>query len=331
MDALTPFFDAVKTASASFLAASATFLRASATFLRSVQAATDVTANATVADALGQLLGAARAGLASNAAASSTPPITDALGGLLGSLGAAVEREGGPGAARYLAGTVACAAPVLLLVACRRTRGAASKRKKNKGGGGGAKPHKAKPPKKPKPPPKVRICRFCEVEVADAAYMERHLAGKKHRKQAEGVAPDECWVWVEKPVAAAAEAPVETPPTDGDARLPRATAATADDGAWQTVATGAAKRRAAKKPDKNKAAAAPTDAPADAPAPLRIHRRCDECDARARDGATVETDPDDESKAYCTECWDRWRTPPPPAPAPPPPAPKTHTTVTGSR
>ena len=38
--------------------------------------------------------------------------------------------------------------------------------------------------------------------------------------------------------------------------------------------------------------------------PLRRHPRCADCGARARDGATIETDPDDESRGYCLQCWD---------------------------
>jgi len=57
------------------------------------------------------------------------------------------------------------------------------------------------------------------------------------------------------------------------------------------------------------ATAAPPPAAAAADKPLRVHRRCDECGIRVRDGATIVTDPDDERRAYCTACWYAYENP----------------------
>lgn len=165
---------------------------------------------------------------------------------------------------------------------------------------------------------RVRICKFCEVEIASKKFLEAHVNGKRHKKLAEGCATDQCWVWVEKEPAPTTEAA----PT---AEAPRAEVEV-DDGGWEVV-DDAAKRKAARAAAAA-AAAAKKQAAADAAAAaardeearqsLRVHRRCNECGVRARDGATIETDPDDQTKAYCSACWDRFYHGEAPAPEPAP-------------
>ena len=159
---------------------------------------------------------------------------------------------------------------------------------------------KPKPPKKKKNQ-KIRMCKYCEAPIPTDLFMQAHLAGKKHRRLAGEYTPDECWVWVEKPSEedkdVEKEAAPQPPTTD-----------TQDDGTWETVESAASKKAKAAKAIKAKQKAAAAAAAAAPPSPkpaaaLRVHRRCNDCGIRARDGATIETDPDDETKAYCTECW----------------------------
>lgn len=162
------------------------------------------------------------------------------------------------------------------------------------------------PPKEKKPKvPKVRMCRFCEVEVL-RAHEAKHLEGKRHRKLAGEHPPSSCWVFVTKEKVA----PPSEPPS-----APAATVVDAMDdsgGEWETVSTAARKREARALAAAQKKAAKGAPAPAAEelpPRPLRVHSRCNECGVRTRDGATIETDPDDERKAYCTACWSAYLNP----------------------
>ena len=177
------------------------------------------------------------------------------------------------------------------------------------------------------------MCRFCKVEVLKV-HEATHLAGKKHCKLAGNRPPDACWEYVEKvgdrdagePAPSAADAAAALREASGDAGVDND-----GGGEWETVATAARKKDARAAAAKRRAAAAAAAAEVAAAeqaaqrAPLRVHRRCDECGIRVRDGATIETDPDNENRAYCTECWERWRNPPPPA-EDEAPAPKPHVT-----
>ena len=147
----------------------------------------------------------------------------------------------------------------------------------------------------------MRTCRFCEVAVPNDAHVAAHLDGKKHRKLAGDATPSQCWVYrevepaAEKEVAVAEVAPPASAPP-----------VVVEEEGWQTVRT-AQKRRAPKPPAaKPGKPAGKEDAPPAEARPLRVHRRCNDCGARSRDGAVIETDPDDERKAYCTACWDRY-------------------------
>ena len=194
---------------------------------------------------------------------------------------------------------VATAATIVLttlLLICARRHGPSSVESKKQRA---PVPKKENPPKAPKPP-RVRMCRFCNVEIKSKAFMDGHVAGKKHRKLAEGCSPDACWVWVDK---VEEEKPVPT-------EAPAVVQVVEEDGSWQVVDNLAKKRAqkaaAAKKQEQEAKKAAEAAAKAEAPRALRVHRRCNECGIRAQDGATIETDPDNEAKAYCTVCWDRY-------------------------
>ena len=195
---------------------------------------------------------------------------------------------------------------VATVAACRRLLSAAQRqrpktKKKSTGATEAAKPAAAKPPKKKKIP-KVRMCKYCEVPIPSDLFMQAHLAGKKHRKLAGEYTPEECWVWVEKPSEegkdAEAKEAAPQPPVATDMQ---------DEGTWETVESAASKKAKArvmmKAAKAKQAAAAAAAAAAPPPVALRVHRRCNDCGIRARDGATIETDPDNESRAYCTECW----------------------------
>ena len=173
---------------------------------------------------------------------------------------------------------------------------------------------------------RVRMCKFCEVEVK-REHEAAHLSGKKHQKLAGKVAASACFEWVEKRVegddAAAAD--------NSEPMLAPSTADGSEDG-WETVTAAtkkkearaaAAARRAKASAEQAQAAAASSQPP---PRQLRVHRRCDECGIRVRDGATIETDPDNENRAYCVECWDRWRNPVAEAPAAEAPEVRKHVT-----
>jgi len=171
--------------------------------------------------------------------------------------------------------------------------------------------------------PRVRRCRFCEVEIVSKAFLESHVAGKKHKKLAGSCAPDSCWVWVTKEPAAEPSQEMRA-----ESEAPAALTSEVDDAAdgWEVVDLAAKKkaRAAAAAARKRRDAAAPAE---EVRQSLRVHRRCDECGIRARDGATIETDPDNESRAYCTACWDRYYNgPPEEAAAAPEAAPKRHVT-----
>jgi hypothetical protein len=163
--------------------------------------------------------------------------------------------------------------------------------------------------KKKKKQPKVIMCRFCNVEIPDRSYMDAHLAGKRHVKLAACKKPHECWVWIDKTAKAKEEEAEKsasvTPPDDYN------------EGEWVTAVDAETKKKRARvQVAKQKAAAAAAAANAEAQAPqqqreLRVHRRCDECGIRAREGAIIETDPDDERRAYCTDCWYRYFNPEP--------------------
>jgi len=167
---------------------------------------------------------------------------------------------------------------------------------------------------------RARMCKFCGVEVLNKSFIDAHVAGKKHRKLAGDRTPDQCWVWVEREEEKGDDAQehADVEPVSANA------AAVEEDAAWVTVNAAqkkkearlaAAARKAALEQEKEAVAAAAIVAQ---PRQLRVHRRCNECGVRAREGVTIETDPDDESKAYCTECWDRYYNPQAPEPAPEP-------------
>ena len=155
----------------------------------------------------------------------------------------------------------------------------------------------------------LRMCRFCEVEIPTKSFMETHIAGKKHKKLAGSRRPDDCWVWVPRPESDSASkeaAPIAAPMKE-------------DDG-WVIVDAAAKKREARAVAAKRKAEAKLTEAqpepkPSSMEVPRPRHRFCNGCKARAVDGAVIETDPDDETKAYCSVCWERWYATPEPEPA----------------
>ena len=179
------------------------------------------------------------------------------------------------------------------------------------GGGGG----KQAPPKKKKQKKKVmvRMCKYCEIQIPDEAFVATHLSGKRHKKLAEGIPAEQCWQWVELPDAQEEEAETRRKEEEAAAALAEAAAAAAqDNGEWEEAGAAAKRKRAAKlAAAKKKAQAAKAEGAGSAKAsgaapavPLRRHPRCADCGARARDGATIETDPDDESRGYCLQCWD---------------------------
>lgn len=214
----------------------------------------------------------------------------------------------GPNAQLY--GTVAIASILALPLLCCLRRGnngraAATKKAQKKS--------EAKPKEKPKKMPRVKYCKFCEVEILNKAFMASHLAGKKHKKLAGGATPEECWVWLEKP---APKSPEELAAEQAEAAAAEAARAAAEEAAkqaasdksWVTV-DAASKKKAARaaaakrKADEQRQQPPPAE---EARQTLRIHRRCNECGIRARDGATIETDPDDDTRAYCSDCWARY-------------------------
>lgn len=187
--------------------------------------------------------------------------------------------------------------------------------------------NKQKKPK-PKKAPRMRMCKFCNVEIVSKAFMDAHVAGKRHKKLAEDCAPDECWVWVEKPPVPD-EAPVATREHDVDMVM---------DGSWEGAKTRTTRRyshpalRTAQhprasivavvaKPKRGNRAGVGEAAAARAPRDgrdearqqgrqrdereeenrrLPRHRWCNGCGTNARYGAVIETDPDDVSKGMCS-------------------------------
>ena len=232
---------------------------------------------------------------------------------------AAVDEQLGAGSSTMLVVAVIAwqAALTIAALVClpRYLRGPA-----RKGKGGGAKGGKGKGKgaasqedgAKAKKAPRIRMCKFCDVEVKKGVFQQTHLKGKRHKKLSGGAADDQCWVWVEK-APEASDGP--TAPTAAPTAAELAALAAAADtdpyaGEWETVSDAAKKReareRAAKKRAEEKVAAerAPKETER-----LPVHRRCDSCGVRARDGATIETDPDVPTKAYCTDCWDAYLNP----------------------
>jgi hypothetical protein len=179
--------------------------------------------------------------------------------------------------------------------------------------GGGAKPP-SQPPKKKEKKKRVRMCQFCDIAIPTEAFMATHLVGKRHRKLAGDRPAEACWVWVEVEKEAAetaeeARARLQAEEVEHEALVAAARAAAAQDaGEWEEAGAArkkkaAAKLAAAKKKRQAEAEASKSATTAAAPQ-LRRHPRCADCGARARDGATIETDPDDESRGYCLACWD---------------------------
>lgn len=256
--------------------------------------------------------------------------VDEALDTLLASPSAAqtvttVDATLGPGSAHLIlfSFTLLVALWVLLFLPCRLCcRGTASAKDSKPTKRGAAKASKSKSAQLPttkggnKGLVRVRMCRYCEVEVR-REHEAAHLGGKRHQKLAGGVAASACFEWVQKRVAD--DDAAETDLAAAPALKSDADGADAGDDGWETVTAAAKKKDArAAATARRKAAAAAAEAAAVAQAPprqLRVHRRCDECGIRARDGATIETDPDNENRAYCTECWDRWSHPPEEAPA----------------
>lgn len=142
-------------------------------------------------------------------------------------------------------------------------------------------------------------------------YEATHLGGKRHRKLSGGDSDGaKCWVWVDRPEEGA-ESSAGAPERAPTAAELAALAAAADNdpfaGAWETVDAATRKREARVRSSKNrlemdkgKESAAASKA---AERPLPVHRRCDACGVRARDGATIQTDPDETNRAYCSPCW----------------------------
>ena len=217
---------------------------------------------------------------------------------------AAAENRLGPDASIYLGSAAFTIIVASFIIQRRPGVGPMSNQRKSARKGAAAMPVD-KAAKKNKG--RVRMCRFCEVEVASKSFMEAHVAGKKHRKLAGTHKPDQCWIWVEKVNQEEAE-PEKTE------ELPAAP--TPEDESWVFVDAGTKKKAARIAAAERKAAAATTvieptkreEVKQRAP----VHRFCNECKARAEDGATIETDPNDETKAYCSECWDGWYSPPDP-------------------
>ena len=157
------------------------------------------------------------------------------------------------------------------------------------------------------------MCKFCEVAIPSKDFMETHLAGKKHKKLAEGCAPDQCWYWVDQTVAEAEEeeriARAAEEKAAAEAARVAAEALLAEGGDWEVVDSVSkkkelrAKTAAAKRAGQETASTSTSSA---GPAKLPVHPRCADCGARARDGATIETDPDDERRGYCIPCWEAY-------------------------
>ena len=237
----------------------------------------------------------------------------------------AAEASLGPQASTYIAAAGAIVATTAFLVCCRSTWPNGSSTAKSKRSAGKTSDPGVNGKKKKKGLPRVRFCRFCDVEIVSKAFMETHLKGKRHKKLSDGATPEECWVWVEKAPAPSAEEAAETAAAAAAAAAAAkaeaardAMLASGDSSSWVTVdavskkraarAAAAARRQTAASNAEEEARQRLADEAA-ARHRLRVYKRCDECGAKARDGAIIEADPDVDGRAYCSVCWERYLDP----------------------